>query len=117
MKARILFLFALVLILAGAALCADKKDKEDVGKRSVQGIVTDNDSSPIEGAVVQLKNAKTLQVVSFITPKDGMYRFHGLSKDVDYQLKADHNGASSGTRTLSSFDTRTKAVMNLKIAK
>jgi hypothetical protein len=65
--------------------------------------------------VVQLKNTKTLQIFSFITRDHGAYYFHGLSRDVDYELRADFDGASSGTRTLSSFDTRKQPVVNLKL--
>jgi hypothetical protein len=117
MKAKALVLFSLFLLALAGPSFAEKKDKEDVGKRSVQGVVTDNASNVVDGAVVQLKNTKTLQIVSFITLKDGTYRFHGLSPDIDYVLKADHNGASSGNKTLSSFDSRTKAIINLKIPK
>ena len=97
---------------------AQKKDKQqDSGTRSVQGVVTDEDGNPVEGAVVQLKNTKTLQVRSYITRGDGAYQFHGLSSDVDYQLKAEFRGRSSDVRTLSVFDSRKKAVINLRLNK
>jgi hypothetical protein len=32
-------------------------------------------------------------------------------------LKAEHQGASSGAKTLSSFDSRKSAVINLKLGK
>jgi len=62
-----------------------------------------------------LKNLKTLQIRSFITRDHGAYYFHGLSTDVDYELRADYNGTSSPDRTLSSFDSRKTAVMDLKL--
>jgi hypothetical protein len=62
-----------------------------------------------------LKNTKTLQIRSFITRDSGAYYFHGLNTDVDYELRADFDGASSKTRTLSSFDTRKEPVVNLKL--
>lgn len=106
-----------------AALCvifqtasAQKKEKEeDAAVRSVQGVVTDADDRPVEGAVVQIKNTKTLQVRSFITRSDGAYFFHGLSTNVDFQLKAEYQGRSSDVRTLSVFDSRRKAVVNLRL--
>ncbi len=85
--------------------------------RSVQGSVSNPDESAVAGAVVQVKNMKTLQVRSFITLQDGTYRFFELSPDVDYELKADFQGASSGPKTLSSFDSRKSAVINLKLNK
>jgi hypothetical protein len=45
----------------------------------------------------------------------GDYYFHGLSTDVDYELKAEYNGRSSATRTLSTFDTRPDAKVDLQV--
>lgn len=111
-------------LLAAAALAAQQKDpglfrgpkkeKEDP-TRSVQGLVRDPGETPIEGAVVQLKDTKSLKVRSFITRADGAYQFHGLSANVDYELKADHKGASSDIKTLSVFDSRKQAVIHLKL--
>jgi hypothetical protein len=116
---RILTLMAAGAILAMAvpALAADKKDKQETSTRTVQGVVTDGADAPVEGAVVQLKDMKSLQIRSYITKNGGQYQFHGLNPDVDYELKADHKGASSNSRTLSSFDGRKQAVMNLKVEK
>ncbi len=106
--------FGAVLLLTGAASAAKKN--EDANLRTVQGVVTAAQGDPVNGAVVQLKNTKTLQIRSFITKDNGSYYFHGLSTDVDYELRADSQDASSGTKTLSSFDSRKQAVMNLKLA-
>jgi Carboxypeptidase regulatory-like domain len=112
--------FLTVLLIACVPLAvAQKKNKgADQGNtRGVQGMVTSAEDTPVDGAVVQLKNTKTLQIRSFITKQDGLYYFHGLSTDIDYQLKADYQGASSPSKTLSSFDSRKDAVMNLKLNK
>ena len=103
--------------VVGRAKAADKKDKQETTTRTVQGVVTDSSDAPIEGAVVQLKDMKSLQIRSYITKTGGQYQFHGLNPDIDYELKADHKGASSNSRTLSSFDGRKQAVMNLKVDK
>ena len=100
---------------ASAVFSFDKKDKEEEKLRMVQGVVLDAQDNPVVGAVVQLKNTKTLQVRSFITQEKGAYQFHGLDPNVDYSLKADYQGASSPWRTLSSFDSRKQPTMNLKI--
>jgi hypothetical protein len=105
---------AAVLLLSASATFAQKKKGAET-TRSVQGTVTVADDSPINGAVVQLKNTKTLQIRSFITKEDGMYHFYDLSPDIDYELKADYQGASSSTKTLSSFDSRRQTVLNLKL--
>jgi hypothetical protein len=105
---------ALVLLFGAWPSLAQKK-KGDDQTRSVEGVVSAADETPVNGAVVQLKNTKTLQIRSFITQTGGTYYFHGLSADVDYELKADFSGAASPTKTLSTFDTRKSAVINLKL--
>jgi Carboxypeptidase regulatory-like domain len=93
-----------------------KKDKDNDDKaRSVEGVVKDGKDEPLEGAVVQLKDTKTLQVRSFITKEDGAYRFHGLNTNVDYQVKAERQGAVSGPKTVSVFDSRKQIVINFKL--
>jgi hypothetical protein len=98
----------------GAAL-ADKKGAEPGNQRMVQGTVTDSAENPVTGGVVYIKNLKTLQIRSFITKEQGSYYFHSLSPDVDYELHAEYNGASSPNKTLSSFDSRKQATINLKL--
>jgi hypothetical protein len=102
-----------VLLLCAPATLAQKKKAENT--RSVQGTVTVADGSLVNGAVVQLKNTKTLQIRSFITKDDGTYHFYDLSPDIDYELKADYQGASSSTKTLSSFDSQKQSTLNLKL--
>ena len=102
-----------VLLLCAPATFAQKKKAENT--RSVQGTVTVADGSLENGAVVQLKNTKTLQIRSFITKDDGTYHFYDLSPDIDYELKADYQGASSSTKTLSSFDSQKQSTLNLKL--
>ena len=94
-----------------------KKGENANDTRTVKGVVTTNDDMPVSGAVVQLKNTKTLQIRSFITQDGGSYYFNGLSTDVDYELKAENKGTSSPVKTLSSFDSRKDAVLNLKLNK
>ena len=108
---------ALALWLSPRLLAQGKDKKEDATVRSVQGVVTDEADKPVEGAVVHLKNTKNLQIRSFITRPEGVYSFHGLSTNVDYELKAESQGASSDVRTLSVFDSRKKAILNLKLNK
>jgi len=109
-------LIAVVLLSAVSAFAASKKG-EDKNVRAVQGTVTDANDSPVDGAIVQLTNSKTLQIRSFISKDHGNYYFHGLNPDIDYQLQANYQGASSAAKTLSSFDSRKQAVINLKLSK
>lgn len=95
-----------------------KKDKdEDANTRAVGGVVRNEADEPVDGAVVQLKDTKTLRVRSYITQADGQYRFYGLSPNVDYEVRADFKDTASDTKTLSLFDSRKQAVINLKLDK
>jgi hypothetical protein len=116
LRRRWMALFAAAMLCACLGLAQSKKKGDEDG-RTVQGVVSAPDDSPIVGAVVYLKNTKTLQVRSFITQQNGTYFFHGLSPDVDYELRAENKGASSPTKTLSSFDSRKAANLDLKIKK
>ncbi len=111
---RVCVVLLAALVFCSAASFAQKKKDQT---RNVQGTVSAADDSVVNGARVYLENTKTLQVRTFYTQKDGAYYFHELSPDVDYKLRAEFEGAISPTRTLSSFDTRKDAVMNLKLTK
>lgn len=108
---------AIALLMCGAVLGQRNNSKDDTNTRSVQGIVTDASGHPVAKAVVQLKDTKTLQIRSFITDSDGSYHFAGLSLDVEYELKAEHEGASSPKKTLDVFNTRKTATIKLKLNK
>jgi hypothetical protein len=91
------------------------KKGEDENVRGVSGVVRNQQDTLVEGAVVQIKDTKTLRVRSFITKEDGQYRFSGLSTNVDYELKAKHRDQESDTKTLSVFDSRKEAILNLTL--
>ena len=95
----------LLLTLTAAMMTAfqftnQKKEKpRDPNIRNVQGVVTLPDGAVAEGAVVQLKNLKTLQVRSFITLEKGTYQFQNLPTSIDFELRADFKGFASSTRS------------------
>ena len=101
----------------GNWLPGSQKDKkgDDPNVRAVTGTVRHIDDSLVEGAVVQIKNTKTMQVRSFITKAGGVYMFQGLSTNVDYELKAEAKGMVSPERTLSTFDDRKRAIVHLTL--
>ncbi len=91
------------------------KDKDQQQTRTLTGQVTTRADAPIPNAVVYLKNTKTLAVKTFITDSSGGYRFPELSPNTDYEVYAEQDGVRSDAKTLSSFDSRTKPIINLKI--
>lgn len=100
------------LAVLDTSMVADKN--QDQG-RNVTGQVMTKSEAPLADAVVYLKNTKTLTIKSFITEKDGGYRFHGLSPNIDYEIYADYQGQKSQTKTISSFDNRNNITLNIKI--
>jgi hypothetical protein len=117
MTKRLAGLVLALLVCSGTALFAQGKKKADP-TRSVQGVVFSPDEKGVKGAVVQLKDTKTLQVRSFITQDNGTYYFHELSPDRDYELTAEDqkSGTASSSKKLSSFDTQKTANINLKLS-
>ena len=89
-------------------------DKNQEGRNLVGQVMTKSDA-PLTEAVVYLKNTKTLTIKSFITEKDGGYRFPSLSPNIDYEVYAQFNGKKSDTKTVSQFDNRPQVNINLKV--
>ena len=54
-------------------------------------------------------------LITGVAGQDGTYRFNALSPNVDYEVYAEHNGKRSDAKTLSSFDSRKTATINLKV--
>ncbi len=117
-RVRVALVAILVLLGASGLLAQDeKKKKGEPTTRVVQGLVLNADDKGVPGAVVQLKDMRTMQIRSFISQPDGGYHFGELKLDNDYQLKANFSGATSGWKTLSVFDSRKEPIINLKLDK
>jgi hypothetical protein len=118
---RVLTLTAVALVLCTGLVAQEPKKtreerREEANSRAVTGTVTAADDKLLSGAVVQLKDMRTLQVRSFITLDDGQYHFSGLRIDIDYELSA-RSGELTATKKLSLFDNRKQAVLNFKLDK
>ena len=115
----------LVVVLATLALLAaplgyaqafqvaagGKKDE----LRTLNGNVRNKADQVLPGAVVYLKNTKTLSVKSAYTDDKGEFHFHALSPNIDYEVYAEYQGTRSQTKTMSSFDSRAVVNMDLRI--
>jgi Carboxypeptidase regulatory-like domain len=114
--------FTAMSLVLGTGLVAQEPKKtreerrEEANSRAAMGTVTSANEKPLSGAVVQLKDMRTLQVRSFITLDDGQYHFSGLRPDIDYELTA-RSGEMTATKKLSIFDNRKQAVLNFKLDK
>lgn len=112
-----ILVLALTGAAAGGAFAQSTKKNSEPKERTVQGTVTDASGAPVPRAIVQLKNTRTQQIRSFIAQDKGDFFFNGLNPDIDYEIRAEANGASSPTRTLSSYDGRKQFTVNLKLSK
>jgi len=83
--------------------------------KTVTGMVTDKSEKPIVGAVVYLKNSKSLVVKSFFTQDNGSYRFPQVALNTDYEIWAEKDGKKSATKSVSQFDDRYNPTINLQI--
>jgi hypothetical protein len=77
----------------------------------------DKAENPMSGAVVYLKNNRTLTVKTYISDDMGQYRFSGLDPNADYEMHAEHDDQTSSNHTVSSFDSRKDIVVSLKVDK
>ena len=84
-------------------------------QRVVQGKVIGTSGQPQPNAVVYLKNDKSNDIKSFISIKDGSFRFGQLSSDTDYEVWAEYQGKKSASKTVSSFDSRKAFSFELKL--
>jgi len=102
--------------LAAVALCAQgNPNRKESQLRTVRGTVVDNADTPVETAVVYLKNAHSQDITTHLSDKDGTFRFSGLDLNVDYEIHAERDGVTSSTRPISNFDTRKEFVLTLKL--
>ena len=116
MNLRRMFGFVALAALAATVLFAQEKPKgKDTELRTVRGTVVDKEEAPVETAVVYLKNMRTQDIITHLSDHDGTFRFSGLDLNVDYEIHAEREGWTSGTRSISNFDTRKEFVLTLKL--
>jgi len=114
---RVAAALAAVVLISGLQAQTKKEKREAASERVLEGTVSDPDGKFIDGAVVQLKDMRTLQVRSFYTQKNGAYHFSGLKLDIDYEVRASYNDLGTAWKRLSIFDSRKTPVINLKLEK
>jgi hypothetical protein len=101
-------------VVQGADLFAQQRGPT---QRVVQGKVVDADNAAIKGAVIYLKDSRSLSVKSFFSDAEGNYRFGQLSQTSDYEIWAENNGKKSAVKSISSFDNKNQFIINLKVDK
>jgi hypothetical protein len=75
-------------------------------QRVIQGKVFAPDGNTQTEAVVYLKDMKSLEIKTYISAQDGVYRFGQLGTQNDYELWAEYGGHKSKVKNISSFDSK-----------
>jgi hypothetical protein len=106
----------MLMALAATALFAQGKGKgRESELRTVRGTVIDKQETPVDTAIVYLKNVHTQDITTHISDNEGQFRFSGLDLNVDYEIHAEHDGWTSSARSISNFDSRKEFVITLKL--
>lgn len=102
--------YAAPLRSSGAA-----SDARSTALRTVQGHVVDKKDTPLTGAVVYLKDTRSLSVKSYLTDESGHFHFGQLSEGADYEIWAEQDGKRSSNKSVSQFNNRLDIQFTLKI--
>jgi hypothetical protein len=100
-----------------AASVSSDKSRSSSTTRTIEGRVLNPAGVAVPGAVVLLKDGKTLQVRSYIAQAGGEYHFFGLSTDINYTLRAENQGMTSKSKTVSVFDSHKQVKLDLKLTR
>jgi hypothetical protein len=87
---------------------------QNLGRRTVSGAVL-SDSGPVLGATVFIRSQKTKSIRSYTSTANGHFHFVQVNKAEDYELWAEKDGKKSAVKTVSSWDSRSEFVADLKL--
>ena len=88
---------------------------QNSGDRNVSGTVLNSASQAIPNATVFLQDEKTKTIRSFTSIANGHFYFAQVDKGKDFDLWAEKDGRKSAVKTVSSWDTRSDFISDLKL--
>ena len=94
------------------ALPAATQTLGDPSVRSLSGQVTDTSHEPIRGAIVELRDEKSNEVVTYLTDAEGHYEFRRLDGNIDYEVWVVFRGRRTPTHSISKFDSHMAKIIN-----
>lgn len=98
-----------------SALPAATQMPTQITTRTLSGTVTDTSHEPIRGAVVELRNVASREVVTYITEQNGEYNFKRLDGNADYEVWVVFRSYHSPTHSISKFDSHMTKVINFAV--
>jgi hypothetical protein len=81
----------------------------------VFGNVVDNNSAPVVGATVLLKDLKSKAIRSYTTVEKGRFRFASVNIAEEHELWAEKDGKKTAVKTISPWDARKEFEVELKL--
>ena len=103
---------ATFLLLGAIPAATQGQSMSDPSVRTLSGQVPDASHEPIRGAVVELRDAQSNEVVTFLTDADGHYEFKRLDGNVDYEVWVVFRERRTPTHSISKFDSHMAKVIN-----
>jgi hypothetical protein len=86
-----------------------------VASRTVDGKVIGKSDAPLSGAVVYLKDTRSLSVKTFICDEDGKFHFGQVAQNTDYELWSEFNHVKSNNKSISSLDDKKSYYFTLTV--
>jgi hypothetical protein len=83
--------------------------------RTVDGKVVGKGDAPLSGAVVYLKDTRSLNVKTFICDEEGKFHFGQVGQNTDYELWSEFNHVKSNNKTISSLDDKKSYYFTLTV--
>jgi hypothetical protein len=88
---------------------------QNLGQRIVEGKVVDSSSATVSGATIFLQNLKSKSIRSYTSENDGKFRFTQVNMADDYDLWAEKGSRKSAAKSISSWDSRTDILCELRL--
>ena len=98
--------------VAGPALFA--KEKKPITK-TISGAVLDANENGLVDAAVSITDLQSKKKFTTVSKEGGQFQFANLSPQHDYEVQAIYKDLSSEVRKVTSFDSRLRVVLNLRI--
>jgi hypothetical protein len=103
------------LLTMSTLLTPPLRAQSSTASRTVDGKVIGKGDAPLPGAVVYLKDTRSLSVKTFICDEEGKFHFGQLAQNTDYELWSEFNHVKSNNKSISSLDDKKSYYFTLTV--